>query len=149
TARLAAWLQRTVDEAIDEIYKVDLLEDEIVTPRELKHPTADLVKALEQEGRQQRKEHHRFMASGEYKKYEPAKGLPEEHWEAQARSSLFRSKRALELANLLSVRMVFRRFFNGTPSRNALVQLASNREGKEAVGKIIRKAKADRVGTAI
>src|SRR5438128_2231154 len=45
TARLAAWLQRTADEAIDEIYKVDFLEDEIVTPRELTRPTSDTVKA--------------------------------------------------------------------------------------------------------
>jgi Domain of unknown function (DUF4338) len=149
TARLAAWLQRTVDEAIDEIYKVDFLEDEIIIPRELKRPTEDIVKALEQEGRQQRKEHHRFMESGEYKKSESANGIAEEHWEGQARSPLFRSKRALDLANLLCVRMVLRRFFNDTPSKSRLAELVGDRDGKDAFAKIVRKAKADHVGTAI
>ena len=149
TAKLAAWLRRIVDDAIDEIYKVDLLEDEILSTRELKRPSADVLARLEKEGRQQRKEHHRFMESGEYKKAESAIDLPEEHWEAQGRSALFRSKRALELANLLSVRRVLRQYFGDSPSKNMLVQFVSTREGRDAVAKIVRKAKADRVGTAI
>ncbi|MBI1916464.1 MAG: DUF4338 domain-containing protein [Planctomycetes bacterium] len=149
TAKLAAWLQRIVDGAIDEIYKVDLFEDEILSARELSRPSADVVARLDKEGRQQRKEHHRFMGSGEYKKSEPANDLGEEHWEAQARSALFRSKRALELANLLSVRRVLRQYFGDPPSKNMLVQFVSSREGRDAVAKIVRKAKADRVGTAI
>src|SRR5947207_2131117 len=89
------------------------------------------------------------MESGEYKKSEPANDLSEEHWEAQARSSLFRSKRALELANLLAVRLILRRFFNDAPSKTKLSELVSDREGRGAVARIVRKAKADRVGTAI
>ena len=131
------------------LYKVDLLEDEIITVAGLNRPNADVVQALEAEGTQQRKEHHRFMEAGTYKKTEPTNGLADEHWEAQARSPLFRSKRALELANMLSVRMVLRRYFGDTPSKNMLVQFVSDREGKDAVAKIVRKAKADRVGTAI
>ncbi len=89
------------------------------------------------------------MASGEYKKSEPANDLAEEHWEAQARTALFRSKRALELATLLSVRRVLRQHFGECPSKNLLAQLVSSREGRDAVARIVRKAKADRVGTAI
>jgi hypothetical protein len=55
------------------------------------------------------REHHSFMESGKYKKSEPANELAEEHWEAQARSALFTSKRATELANLLSVRKALQR----------------------------------------
>jgi hypothetical protein len=148
-AKLVAWLQRIVDDAIDEIYKVDLIEDELLSTRDLKRPSADVIARLEQDGRQQRKEHHRFMESGEYKKSEPANDLPDEHWEAQARSALFRSKRALELANLLSVRRTLRQYFGDTPSKNMLVNLVSTREGRDVVAKIVRRAKADRVGTAI
>lgn len=149
TAKLAAWLKRTVDEAIDEIYKVDLFEDEVITAAALTRPNADVVRALEAEGTQQRKEHHRFMEAGTYKKTEGASELADEHWEAQARNPLFRSKRALELANLLSIRMVLRRYFGDSPSKNMLVQFVGDRDGKDAVAKIVRKAKADHVGTAI
>ena len=149
TAKLAAWLKQVTENAIDEIYKIDLLEDELFTTRDLKRPSHGIIQALEAHGRQQRKEHHRFMASGQYKKSEPASDLAEEHWEAQARWPLFRSKRALQLATLLSVRKVLREHFGDAPSKNQLVQFVSTRAGKEAVARIVRKAKADRVGTAI
>jgi hypothetical protein len=149
SAKLASWLQRVVDDAIAEIFKVDFFEDDVLSARDLKRPSDELVTRLAEESRQQRKEHHRFMESGEYKKTEPANELAEEHWEAQARSPLFRSKRALELANLLSVRKTLRRNFGDSPSKNMLVQLVSTREGREAVAKVVRKAKADKVGTAI
>jgi hypothetical protein len=147
--KLATWLQNTVDQAIDELYKVDLLEADVLTPRTIKRPSAETVQALEAEGRQQRKEHHRFMEAGSYKKTEPANDLADDHWVEQARSPLFRSKRALELANLLSVRIVLQRFFGTSPSKYALTELVEDRAGRDAVSKIVRKAKADRVGTAI
>lgn len=149
TQKMSEWLKRIVDEAIDELYKVDFLEDEIFSTRDLKRPGDDVIERLEAEGEQQRKEHHRFMESGEYKKSESANTLTDEHWEAQARSPLFRSKRALELASLLSVRKVLRKYFGDKPSKNSLVHFFSTSEGKDAVSKIVRKAKADRVGTAI
>jgi hypothetical protein len=74
TTKLAAWLNRITDDAIDEIYKVDLLEGEFLTSRDLKCPSDPVIQALAEHGRQQRKEHHRFMASSEYKKSEPADG---------------------------------------------------------------------------
>jgi hypothetical protein len=149
TAKRAAWLKRVVDDAIDELYKVDLFEDEILGVRDLRRPSPDAIARLVAEGKRQRKEHHRFMQSGEYKRSEPANELAEEHWEAQARMALFRSKRALELANLLSVRKVLRRHFGESSSINALAQLVGTGEGRDAVAKVVRKAKADRVGTAI
>jgi hypothetical protein len=149
TAKLAAWLKRITDDAIAEIYKVDLLADELFTARDLKRPSDPIIQALEEHGRQQRKEHHRFMTSGEYKKSEPANDLSEEHWETQARTPLFRSKRALELSRLLSVRKVLRQYFDESPNKNRLLEFVNTRAGKDAVSRIVRKAKADRVGTAI
>jgi hypothetical protein len=149
TQRLANWLQGTVDEAIDEIYKVDLFRDEILSPRDLKRPTVEVIAALEKHGRQQRREHHRYMQSGQYKKAESAEKLAEEHWEEQARWPLFRSKRALELAHLLRGRTVLLKSFGRRPSKEGLVRLAETGEGREALARILRKAKADHVGTAI
>ncbi len=149
TAKLAAWLRKTVDDAIGEIYKGDLLEDKLLSLRQLEQPAGETLRVLREEGKRRRLEHQRFMASGEYKKAEPANRLPEEHWEAQARWPLFRSKRALELASLLSVRMALRRLSDGTSSRAALAELVGDGAGRDAVTKLVRKAKADRVGTAM
>ena len=149
TTKLARWLKEINDAAIDEIYKVDFFEDQVFSPRDIKKPSPAVIKRLVELGRQRRLEHHRYMESGAYKKTEAPADLPDEHWEAQARISLFGSKRALELAQFLGVRMVLLRYFKEAPSKNCLSQLVSDREGREAVAKIVRKAKADRVGTAI
>ncbi len=149
TTTLARWLKETNDAAIAEIYKVDFFADEVISPRDIKNPSPAVIKRLVELGRQRRLEHHRYMESGAYKKTEAPADLPEQHWEAQARSPLFRSKRSLELAQLLGVRTVLLRYFKDGPSKNSLSELVSDREGREAVAKIVRKAKADRVGTAI
>jgi hypothetical protein len=120
------------------------------SPSRKKSRSSDpVIQALQQHGRQQRKEHHRFMASPEYKKAASASELPEEHWVAQARTALLRSKRALELATLLFVRKVLRQHCGDAPARNQLGHLVSTGVGRDAVARIVRKAKADRVGTAI
>lgn len=89
------------------------------------------------------------MEAGNYKKAEAPGEADEDYWEKQARWPLFRSKRALELAGLLSVRMTLRRSFGDAPSRAGLTKLLGDRAGRDAVAKVVRRAKADRVGTAI
>jgi hypothetical protein len=149
SAKFARWMVRVVEEAIDEIFKVDFLEDELLTVQELASPTRSSISRFEKEGKKRKKDHFRFMQSKEYKKVESAKDLSEDHWVEQARSHLFRSKRAYELARMLSVRMVLQRFFKEKPTKAELIALTKDRAGREVLSKIVRKAKADRVGTAI
>jgi hypothetical protein len=149
TARLAAWLQRVVDEAIDEICKEDLLEDEVIAPRDLKQPKPEAIATLGAEAKQRRMQHHHLMQSGDYKKAENARALADDHWAKQARSPLFRSKRALELAQLLRVRTALRQFFGREPSKDGLLALVNDQEGRNAIARVVRRAKAERVGTAI
>jgi len=143
------WLTQIVDDAIDEIYKVDLLEDGLLTPAGLKRPTKDLIATLSAEAKQQRKKHFRLMEQGQYKKEPPPDGADEEYWIEQARLPLFRSKRMEELARMLGVRMVLQRYFYGSPTREGIRSLVAAGDGRDAVTKVLRKAKADRVGTAV
>ena len=53
------------------------------------------------------------------------------------------------LGQLLWARIALRRFFGDTPDRTGLRMLAAEGRGRNAVTKVVRKAKADRVGTAI
>lgn len=108
-----------------------------------------VVERLTVEGKERRREHYRFMQSGDYKKTEHSSTLGDEHWLEQARTPLFRSKRALDLAQLLALRMVLQKFFGDRPTKEALVALAADSDGRDAIGKIVRRAKATRVGTAM
>jgi hypothetical protein len=149
TTELAAWLQGSVDQAIGEIYTTDLLRRGLLPPEALRAPTPEAVKSLEAEGKSQRKQHYRMMEAAEYKQGPAPKEMAEEDWVARAESPLFLSKRCQELGGLLRGRMTLGRFFSGRPSRDGLARLVATGEGREAVTRVVRKVKADRVGTAI
>ena len=146
---LANWLRRVVDDAIDEIYKVDLFEDEILRAQDLRRPVFELVGRLIDESRRQRKQHRDSMESKQYKKSKPPQKYSEEDWIAEARMPLFRSKRALELAQMLRVRLTLTQVFGKKPTKAGLVKLAESREGRDAIARILRKAKGERVGNAM
>jgi hypothetical protein len=146
---LANWLHRIVDDAIDEIYKVDLFEDEVLRAQDLRRPDHEVVGRLIDEARRQRKQHHDSMESKQYKKTKRPQEYSEEDWIAEARMPLFRSKRALDLAQMLRVRMTLARFSDKIPTKAGLLKLAGCREGREAIARIVRKAKAERVGNAM
>ena len=146
---LAAWLTRTLNGSIDEIYRIDFLEDHTLTSAEVNAPTEATVTRLAGVAETARTEHHRYMQSADYKKNGKAEASTEEDWLAQARTPLFRSKRAGELAGLLNVRRVIQRITGGGCTSTNLPAIAGDSEGRDALTRLVRRAKSERVGTAI
>jgi hypothetical protein len=62
---------------------------------------------------------------------------------------LFRSKRALTLADLLRARIALDRHLSDPPTASQVASLLADQEGKHAVTRILRKAKATRVGISM
>lgn len=141
----ARWLVQRLAAAIDEIYVEDFIEEGIITTRDLSEPSLHCIKRLSTEGVRQRKRHHRYARSLEHKK----KGSGDDHWINRARTHLFRSKRAIALADFLSIRATFGHRFIGRPTGKQLAKLLETNSGKRAVQKIVRKVKADRIGIAV
>jgi hypothetical protein len=148
TSELARWLVAVVDSAIAETYIEDLLEDGVLTLRDLAHPSDALFGRLIQESAEQRRLHHRYVRSRDHKGARAEMG-ESEHWVARARTHLFRSKRALALASYLRARTVLRNAFGCQPSAEKLAALASTGQGSDVIRKIVKKAKADRLGIAV
>lgn len=148
TRALAKWVVDTLDAAIDEIYVADLLEDRVLSSRDISSPTAAVVERLLREGALQRRLHHRYTRARDLKGKRGA-GSKAEHWVARARSHLFRSKRALALAAHLRVREILKRSFRGGPTSKKLAALAETPQGSDALRRLLKKAKADRVGIAV
>ncbi|MEO6323555.1 MAG: Druantia anti-phage system protein DruA [Thermoanaerobaculia bacterium] len=145
--RVARWLQAVVDNAIAELYIDDLLADELITRKSLRAPTPDVVAGLLSHSIEERKRHHRFMRSGDYKR--AARTTAETSWEERAKTHLFRSKRALALAEFLEARMLIRRHYGQEPSSAGLVALLEDREGVRVAKKIVKRAKSEHVGIAM
>lgn len=144
---LARWLVSVVDAAIGEVYADDLLADGILSARHLAAPDAPVLERLLAESIEQRRLHHRYVRSRDHKSRD--EGCGSDHWVTRARTHLFRSKRALALYSYLRARMVLRKYFGRRPSAKKLEELASSGEGTEVIRKILKKAKADRVGIAV
>jgi hypothetical protein len=148
TPELAQWLVDTLDAAIDEIYVADLIEDGIIAPRDLRAPSLAGIERLLKESAEARKKHHRYARSRDHKQKRSA--LPgDEYWIAKARTHLFRSKRALALSTYLRARAVINEAFAGSPTVDKLRSLAKTGYGSDAIRRVLKKAKADRVGIAV
>jgi hypothetical protein len=147
TAALAQWLDAVLDAAIREVYVDDLIEDGILTALDLVAPRAKAIERLLVDSSNQRQIHHRCSRQRDHKR-RTAHGP--ETWIARARSHLFRSKRALALATYLRARTVLRDASGGGPlTAEQLAALAATPRGSDAIRKILRKAKADRVGICV
>jgi hypothetical protein len=146
--KLARWLVDTVHAAVAEIYVDDFLEDGILTSADLANPDDSALARLLEDSNQQRRAHHRYAQSRDHKQKRPnVTGI--DHWAERARTQLFRSKRALALASFLRTRRLLRQTLGSKPTAAKLSALASSGQGAEAIRKILKKAKADRIGIAV
>ena len=148
---LGSWIQKTVEKAIDEIYLEDFFEEELVSLTDIRTPKPEILQRLIAFGEKQRELHHRLASVKEMKssmkRYDI--GSTAEHWQARARTHLFRSKRALQLADMLKSRIVIQNHFSKQPSGKEVCSLLNTGVGRQIVKKVLRKAKADRVGIAM
>lgn len=148
TRELAKWLVDTLDVAIDEIYVADLIEDGILSTRDLTTPSLMVIERLLKESAEERKKHNRFARSRDHKQKRSALS-GDEYWIAKARTHLFRSKRALALSTYLRGRAVLEEAFGGKATAEKLATLAKTGYGSDTIRRVLKKAKADRVGIAV
>ncbi|MCL4230381.1 MAG: DUF4338 domain-containing protein [Dehalococcoidia bacterium] len=146
--RFGTWLKQVVSEALNEIHTEDLVVDGLLNFGELRHPTNDALLRLRAFGAEERRLHHRYARATDYKRNATGVG-DNSRWIARALTHLFRSRRALALADLLHARQVIDRFLGFPPTSADVAALLADREGRAVVARTLRKAKADRVGIAM
>ena len=151
SAELGNWLHKTVETAIGEIYLDDFFEEELLSPTDLRAPTPKVLQRLIAHGEKQRELHHRLASSTDLKRSTERDdtGSTEAHWQARARTHLYRSKRALSLADMLRSRMVLQQQLSSQPTREQVRALLDTGDGRRTLKTVLRKAKADRVGIAM
>jgi hypothetical protein len=145
TLAMARWVARRMDQAIEEIYLDDLLEDGLYWPSLWSAPNLDAIARLRKEAEARRNDHRRFVKRVELKKNVDA--ADSEAWRQRAESDLFRSKRCLALADLLRSRAALASFLQPAPSRAGLADALADPDGRRAIADIVRRAKAEAIGT--
>jgi len=142
--RDARRLVAEVDRFIKNIYLKDLLDGAIFTRADLRKPTSQIIEKLLKDSERSIRQHRRFPNAARHK-HVNSNSVAE--WRARAETSLFRSKRAKQLALLLSARMAFQEAkIGGDVTRSSWNQAFENARFRQAVGQVVRMLKAERVG---
>lgn len=145
--RWARWVMRRLDVTRAELYLDDLVEDGLCWPSLWDDPTDDAIDKLRTEADSRRRGHHRFARRSDF---ESAAGRTDDSiWRNRAESDLFRSKRCLALADLLRCRQALLPHLGPKPSRKGLQSALADGDGRRAITDILRRAKAEAVGTEI
>lgn len=144
TAKMARWVLRRLEQHRDELYLDDLLDDGLYWPSLWDTPTQDAINRLAKEADVRRRDHHRFVRRSDFKHNVDHTG-----WRARAESDLYRSKRCLALADLLRARGALGPVLDSTPTKAGLALVLQAREARRAISSVLRRAKAESVGTEI
>lgn len=128
------WALRVLQNAVDEIYKVDFIRDKLL-PADPNKWTLETATAIAGAGAVAKVQHHRMMEANAYKAEDDVS--TEEQCVVRAEMPLFRAKRAAELARLIPMLIQLR------------AGLPEGGDGRELLSKVVRIARSKTVGTEI
>jgi hypothetical protein len=146
STRVARRLVEALENLLNGIYLDDLLEDTELDFRKkhLKQPNAELITRLYSEAKEARASHQRSPHTALHKS--GTEKLEESDWEQKARTALFRSKRCLLLAKLLSIRITLAKYNFEESNLKSLKQAIESVQVRNAIGQLVRLIKAGHVG---
>jgi hypothetical protein len=146
--KLVRWLFSTCESAIADIFQADLISEGTLTRKELRNPSAETLATLRRIAAEQKELHRRFGRGRDYKGQGQA-GTAAQHWIQRAKTHLFKSKRCAGLAGFLETLLQLRADLGEGATSARLAEFARSVGGSEAIRRIARKAKADRVGIMV
>lgn len=146
STRVARRLVEALENLLNGIYLDDLLEDAELDFRKkhLKLPNAELISRLYREAKEARASHQRSPHTALHKS--GTEKLEESGWEQKARTALFRSKRCLLLAKLLSIRITLAKYNFEESNLKSIKQAIEATQIRNAIGQLVRLIKAGHVG---
>jgi Domain of unknown function (DUF4338) len=143
----ARWLLSELDEFIKGLYVRDLLADNVVSRAEIRRPNDEVVERLLEVSQKAIKRHRLYPDAARHKQMD---NRANHEWAELAETSLFRSKRAKQLATLLSIRKLFQKVELAEGVSAARWQELFKSAGfRQAVRQITRMVKAERVGISM
>jgi hypothetical protein len=144
TARMARWVDDAVRRLIKAVYLKDLIKGKVFNKTEIRSPTKRTITRLLREA-QKASGYHLLNPDAANHKNSSIKNSRVK-WEIQAKSPLFKAKRARSLAKLLEIRMSLKKSGFKRPTTRMLSAALTTTEGRKAVKQLVRIVKAEHVG---
>lgn len=139
----ARWLDTSLRRLLSDIMVTDFLNEGIISRSAIDHPTKEVVARLTELSAAERQTHRLYPARGLHKQVSASDAVK---WKQQAKTHLFRSKRALALAEVLEARRRLQEAGFTSPNVAALKQLLADDRAKKAIQMVLRRIKAAHVG---
>jgi hypothetical protein len=150
TASWARWILDSIADLIHAVLIDDLVREGVVTRTEIEEPTPAAVSRLRAFATKERAVHHLYPDRGQHKRAQLSEDSDEEvDWSLQAATHLFRSKRALSLAELLNAKRKLRDAGLERGTATQLRRALDDRDGVAAIHTVLRYMKAARVGVSM
>lgn len=143
----ARWLAESLESLIASVYWDDFREEGILSTEDLAAPEEKTISHLRDVAEVSRGAHQLYPHAGEHKSSAGERG--DARWEEEARTHLFRSKRASMLAKLLAARKTLTDAGFISPTRQNLSTALSDKGGRRAIRDVLRHVKAAHVGVDI
>jgi hypothetical protein len=136
----ANWITEMLSMLLKEVYLKDFFSSGVITRTQLNKPTPELIKHLRQVSLDYRQKH---IDNPHNAKFNVSNN--EMSWEERAQTNLFKSKRAVLLADLLSIKLVLNKY-QFTGGKKQLAECLQKSDFCEAVQRLARKVKSINVG---
>lgn len=140
------WLQNSLQTLLANIYIKDFIKEKRLTRDELRRPTQKRIDRLRQLALEERRIHQLYPEQRQHKSASRHRSV---RWALQARTHLFRSKRASMLADLLQARHLLQAAGVGGRSVSRWTDSLHSDGMKRAVSTILRYTKAAHVGVEV
>lgn len=140
--KIATWLAHRIEAQLSEIYVDDLLHDNVLQPRDLRCPSAEVIALLRADAERHRQKHHRTPLR-------EVRQIGQDPWLERSTSPLFRSKRSAALADTLEAASALRPFLSPEPSAEGLRNALRDKKAVAQIRRLVRRARGERVGTVI
>jgi hypothetical protein len=144
TEVMARWITDRLDRSLRELYVDDLIKDGLYWPGLWNNPTQEAVARLDSEAKARRLAHQRFARAADLKN-----DVSQDGWRIRAESDLFRSKRSMMLAELLRAQRALTPYLRPNPTKQGLTRALDDPLARRMIVSLLRRAKADSVGTEI
>jgi hypothetical protein len=144
TLRWAKWLERSMAELLRGIYRRDLLTSGVINPAALRRPASEDIARLRQLAESERRLHQLYPKRQAHKAAASAGDATD--WNAQARSHLFRAKRAGMLADLLEARRCLLACGFTKPTLSHLKRALARPASQRSIRTVLRYVKGTHAG---
>lgn len=144
SAQMARWMSAAIERLIRSIYIDDFLHTGLVKKTELRRPTKGTLDRLRHYAKKAVAAHVQNPESANHKNSTTSHSKPD--WEWQAKTALFRSKRANTLARVLEIRLAFIEAGAAHNRKEAVLAVIASPKAKNALKQLVRLVKAEHVG---